>query len=271
MRKKSQNFYRELYACLPFVVYYGQIRPDERETSVKKEFIVERQGRSFVLYAGLLDLAHQQGLRSIRTELIQAPSEANGRVAICSALVVLEREGLERTFTAVGDAAHNNVAPAMQNCLVRMAETRAKARALRDAVNVGVAAFEELSDDGAHDGAPERGHAVDGVRGLRLQRSGGQVSRSSAPARPAAIHPVASAHGEGRTSATAPAAGASAAPGAAITETQADAVRALCRRRGADPDSLAAEKFGAAGLPELTQAQASDLIKSLNERPRAAA
>jgi hypothetical protein len=37
---------------------------------MKKEFIVERQGKAFVLYAGLLDLAHQNGLKSIRTELV---------------------------------------------------------------------------------------------------------------------------------------------------------------------------------------------------------
>ena len=114
---------------------------------MKKEFIVERQGRSFVLYAGLLDLAHQQGLKSIRTELVQIPTEANNRVAICTAVVTMERDGVERTFHGIGDAAPNNVAPAMLTCLVRMAETRSKARALRDAVNVGVAAFEELGAD----------------------------------------------------------------------------------------------------------------------------
>ena len=127
---------------------------------MRKEFIVERQGRSFCLYAGLLDLAHQQGLRSIRTELIQAPTEANNRIAICMATVVIESEGIEKQFTGIGDAAPNNVAPAMQTCLLRMAETRAKARALRDAVNIGVAAFEELGEDDAHDGAPERGYAM---------------------------------------------------------------------------------------------------------------
>jgi len=114
---------------------------------LRKEFLVERQGRTFCLYAGLLDLATQQGLKSIHTELIQAPTDGNNRVAICNATVVFERDGVERTFTGIGDAAPNNVAPAMQTCLLRMAETRAKARALRDGVNVGVAAFEELGEE----------------------------------------------------------------------------------------------------------------------------
>lgn len=126
---------------------------------MKKEFMVERQGKSFVLYAGLLAMAHEAGLKSIHTDLIQVPSEANNRVAICTATVILEKDGVERTFTGIGDAAPNNVAPAMQTCLMRMAETRSKARALRDAVNVGVAAFEELGDE-AQDEAPERGYSA---------------------------------------------------------------------------------------------------------------
>lgn len=125
---------------------------------MKNEFIVERQGKKFVLYAGLLDLAHQSGLKSISTELVQIPHESNNRVAIVIATVTIEKDGVERTFTGIGDAAPNNVAPAMQTCLLRMAETRAKARALRDAVNVGTAALEELGDNDAIDSAPEAGY-----------------------------------------------------------------------------------------------------------------
>jgi len=110
--------------------------------NVRPEFIVERQGRSFVLYAGLLSLAHDQGLKAIRTRLLQVPSDDNGQVAIVSAEVETERG----TFSGIGDASPANVSRQMVTCLIRMAETRAKARALRDAVNVGVAALEELGD-----------------------------------------------------------------------------------------------------------------------------
>jgi hypothetical protein len=110
---------------------------------MKREFVVERQGKAFVLYAGLLDEAHAQGLKSIRTTLVQIPDESNGYVAICQAEVTTEKG----TFTGLGDASPANVARAMQTCLIRMAETRAKARAMRDAVNVSAVALEELGSD----------------------------------------------------------------------------------------------------------------------------
>lgn len=111
---------------------------------MKKEFLVERQGKQFCLYAGLLDLAHTNGLKSIVTKIHQIPTNENGNNAVVSATATFE-DG--REFTGIGDAAPNNVAKPMANCVLRFAETRAKARALRDATNIGVAAFEELGDD----------------------------------------------------------------------------------------------------------------------------
>jgi len=110
---------------------------------VKREFMVERNGRTFVLYAGLLDEAHRQGLKSITTQLLQIPGPDNGYTAICQAVV----ETSKGVFSGIGDASPENVPPQMRMHLIRMAETRAKARALRDAVNVGVAALEELADE----------------------------------------------------------------------------------------------------------------------------
>lgn len=105
--------------------------------------MITRQGKQYVLFAGLLDEAHNRGLRGIDTELIQVPDEANGHVAVVKATVEME-DG--RTFSGIGDASPDNVGRNIVPHVIRMAETRAKARALRDAVNVGATALEELSD-----------------------------------------------------------------------------------------------------------------------------
>ena len=110
---------------------------------MRDEYMIERQGKRFVLYAGLLEEAHARGLRSIDTELLQVPSVENGEVAIARAVVRTE----EGKFSGIGDASPGNVGRAIQPLIFRMAETRAMARALRDAIYVGVTALEELSGE----------------------------------------------------------------------------------------------------------------------------
>jgi hypothetical protein len=123
---------------------------------LRPEHIVNRNGRAFVLYAGLLGLAHDRGLKGISTSIVQIPSELNGMTAIVHAVVLLEGEDeVTREFMGLGDANPTNVSRMMVPHLIRLAETRAKARALRDAVNVGMTSFEELGDDTAHDGAQD--------------------------------------------------------------------------------------------------------------------
>src|SRR5687767_11844855 len=141
---------------------------------MKREFVINRHGKDYVLYAGLLDEAHAQGLKGIRTQLVQAPTGQNGQVAICLAEVVTERG----TFTGLGDASPENVSRAMANALIRLAETRAKARALRDAINVSMVAVEELSE-----AAPES-IALDDPR-ERAER--GSVSAPSTLSAPSAM------------------------------------------------------------------------------------
>jgi len=129
---------------------------------MKPEFVIKRQGKDFVLYAGLLDAAHTAGLARINTELVQIPSPDNDHVAICRAIAEFVNDaGQVRVFSGIGDAAPNNVAPQMKAALIRMAETRAKARALRDATNVGATSLEELGndedEDERHHGQQQRG------------------------------------------------------------------------------------------------------------------
>ena len=110
---------------------------------MREEYMIERGGRRFVLYAGLLEEAHARGLRSIETELLQVPNLENGEVAIAKAVVRTE----EGKFSGIGDASRQNVGRTIAPHIIRMAETRAKARALRDAINVGVTALEELGGE----------------------------------------------------------------------------------------------------------------------------
>jgi hypothetical protein len=138
--------------------------------------MITRQGKQYVLFAGLLDEAHSLGLRGIDTDLIQVPDEANGNVAIVKATAEME-DG--RRFSGIGDASPENVGRNIAPHLIRMAETRAKARALRDAVNVGATALEELSEgDDAPPAASSRGYEGSTSRGTPTPIRGGRQNTS---------------------------------------------------------------------------------------------
>lgn len=106
-----------------------------------KQFITQFQGKDFVLYSGLLDLAHQKGIRRINVDVEQFPTSENGNVAVCRACV--ESAGGEE-FIEWGDANPKNVNSKILPHILRMAATRAKARALRDFTNIGMTCMEEL-------------------------------------------------------------------------------------------------------------------------------
>ena len=129
--------------------------------AIPEEFFIVRQGRRMVLYAGLLGEAHARGLKGIDTELLQVPVAENGNVAVVKATVEMAGgQGQEgRTFSGIGDASPENVGRGIVPHIIRMAETRAKARALRDAVNIGVTALEEMGEDDAPTPARETARA----------------------------------------------------------------------------------------------------------------
>lgn len=142
---------------------------------MRDEFLITRQGKQYVLYAGLLDEAHSRGLRGIDTELIQVPDDENGNVAIVKATAEME-DGSH--FSGIGDASPENVGRNIVPHIIRMAETRAKARALRDAVNVGATSLEELTDQEVDAPPPQRSQASSGERQGRGRR-GGKSSTTS--------------------------------------------------------------------------------------------
>jgi hypothetical protein len=113
--------------------------------------------REFITYAGLLAVAHEIGLDEIDTAVIKLPSESDPTAAV-RALV----KGKTGVFSGLGDATPANCNRKVAPHLLRVAETRAKARALRDFCNINMLALEELGDEdidfvrAANDTAPQR-------------------------------------------------------------------------------------------------------------------
>lgn len=112
------------------------------------EVIAEKE---VVTYAGLLARAHEEGLEAIETELVQTPTEDNGMTAIVRAVA----RGSRGVFSGIGDADPSNVNRSVAKHLVRVAETRAKARALRDITNIGTVSLEELCGEDTNDSYDE--------------------------------------------------------------------------------------------------------------------
>jgi hypothetical protein len=143
---------------------------------MRDEFLITRSGKQYVLFAGLLDEAHNRGLRGIDTELVQVPEDSNGNVAIVKATAEMD-DG--RRFSGIGDASPENVGRNIVPHLIRMAETRAKARALRDAVNVGATALEELSD--GDDAPPAEGLGASRNRPTPIRSQRPRAEEDSGP------------------------------------------------------------------------------------------
>lgn len=147
--------------------------------------IKDRSGRvvgtkEVVTYQGLLSKAHDEGLKAVRTSLLQIPSEDNSRTAIAKAEVETEKG----RFEAIGDASPESVMSFLTPHLIRMAETRAKARALRDAVNVGVVSFEELDGDGFTPGLSDPGLGATSAARVPRSPRNGQPGLRTVPPRP---------------------------------------------------------------------------------------
>lgn len=205
--------------------------------------------REVVTYAGLLNRAHQEGLKKVSTELIQSPSKANEMTAICMAEVVTEKG----TFRDYGDANPGNVESMIIPHIIRMAVTRAKARAFRDAVNIGVVAIEEL--------VLENGNGVDNAKTKPTDRVhskpatiGKQTSRNG------------QANGGKETNQNGRSGNGSGSGNDPMTENQRRYLFRILAEHGVTGDiahDYLVQTLGAGSLREVTKKEASDLIEEL--------
>jgi len=122
--------------------------------NIDPKYIVKVKGRDFVKYDGLITMAHESGIQSLNAKFLHVSSE----LATATATVMLA-DG--RTFTECGDATPNNVASHVAPHFARVALTRAKSRALRDALNIHMVSTAEIGDISDAEGG-DYGHAETG-------------------------------------------------------------------------------------------------------------
>ena len=114
----------------------------------REGWIMNRQGKEFMTFKGLLWMAHQQGLTSIISTPVHEDYE-NAFFAFraeARGFKEINGEMREVVFADEGDATLKNVGKMIHPHLRRMASTRAMVRALRIYTGVGMTAFEELGD-----------------------------------------------------------------------------------------------------------------------------
>ena len=104
---------------------------------IPSQFLVTIQGKQFVTYAGLLAMAHAKGLQSLSAHFISVTSE----LALAEATAEFT-DGT--TWSECADSTPANVGSKVKLHFARMALTRSKARALRDALNISQCSVEEL-------------------------------------------------------------------------------------------------------------------------------
>ena len=233
---------------------------DKKTIKLDEKFITTIEGKDFVKYPGLLDLGHQKGISKLLVDIVQIPTKENSNFAICKAEVVSQTGQI---FTDIGDASPTNCNSKVAKHLLRMASTRAIARALRSFTNIGMTALEELAD-------------LKDVTGKKAPRT-----RSGQTRKPAAKPKTKDARGETKAPAQKkqeeppaktqqqkkqePVKGQAGDP--AMSEAQKRAVFNLSRRRGIsveDLEAMVAEHHDST-LEDLSSKDASAFIRTLQQ------
>jgi hypothetical protein len=104
---------------------------------IPSQFLQRIHGKLFVRYVGLLAMAHEQGLVKLEATF----------VSVTATLAIAESTATfadGRIFADAADATPENVHFEMKPHFPRLALTRAKARCLRDALNLSMCSVEEM-------------------------------------------------------------------------------------------------------------------------------
>lgn len=122
----------------------------------KKKFIItipnKNGGTEAIKVDGLIALAHEKGIKSMKTKIIQFPSQENQFTCIASTIVIgydwnpITKKIEEVEFEDFADANPNNCTSMTKNSYIRMASTRSVGRALRKYTNIDMVCSDEIAN-----------------------------------------------------------------------------------------------------------------------------
>ena len=105
-----------------------------------EKYIIDIKGKKFVTFNGLLDLAHEKGLVSLKVQELSV--DWDKKSAFCIAACKIG----EVCVTCVGSGTQDNCGSMVAGHFVEMSQTRAFARCLRTILNVDMVAVDELKE-----------------------------------------------------------------------------------------------------------------------------
>lgn len=113
--------------------------------------VINIKGKEAVTANGLIILGHEKGIKSLKTKVLQFPNKDNDQTCIVEATVVgygfdpIQDKVVEVEFTSIGDANPKNCSAMVAASFIRMAETRAIGRVLRNYTDIGMLCSDELN------------------------------------------------------------------------------------------------------------------------------
>lgn len=114
--------------------------PKGKNISPTQSDVIKIAGKNFMTYEGLLKRAHGKGRFSMT--IIESWVSEDMKMAWCK----VKLKSSDQEFDGFGSSTPENTGSMTQSHPIEMAHTRAKGRALRDYLNIGMVMVEELKE-----------------------------------------------------------------------------------------------------------------------------
>lgn len=158
---------------------YAKKEVQKLSDEFKKKYVISIKGKEAILADGLKVLAHEKGIKQLHTDIIQFPSKDNEFTCIVKAVLIgydynpITEKVEEVSYSAIADANKNNCSSMVAAAFIRMAETRALSRVLKNYTNTGMVAVEELDEvmDAADDKKNKSNNRNNERRGITAEQT----------------------------------------------------------------------------------------------------